>query len=42
MAHVIQTEALIEEGIITSDQGDIIARRSRQVRVRIRARRRMS
>ena len=33
MAHVIQTEALIEEGIITSDQGDIIARRSRQVMV---------
>lgn len=33
MAHVIQTEALVEEGVITSDQGDIIARRSRQVMV---------
>ena len=33
MAHVIQTEALIEEGIISSDQGAIIARRSRQVMV---------
>jgi hypothetical protein len=33
MAHVIQTEALIKEGVITSDQGAIIARRSRQVMV---------
>ena len=33
MAHVIQTEALVEEGVITSDQGAIIARRSRQVMV---------
>ncbi len=33
MAHVIQTEALVKEGVITSDQGNIIARRSRQVMV---------
>ncbi len=33
MAHVIQTEALFEEGVITPDQGDIIACRSRQVMV---------
>jgi hypothetical protein len=33
MAHVIQTEALIEEGVITLDQGNIIASRSRQVMV---------
>ncbi len=33
MAHVIQTEALIEEGILTPQQGAIIARRSRQVMV---------
>jgi hypothetical protein len=33
MAHVIQTEALVEEGVITPDQGNIIARRSRQVMV---------
>jgi hypothetical protein len=33
MAHVIQTEALIEEGVISSDQGAIIASRSRQVMV---------
>lgn len=29
MAHVIQTNALIEEGILTLEQGAIIARRSR-------------
>lgn len=33
MAHVIQTEALIKEGVISSDQGAIIASRSRQVMV---------
>lgn len=33
MAHVVQTETLVEEGILTSDQGAIIARRSRQVMV---------
>jgi len=33
MAHVIQTEALVQEGVITPDQGNIIARRSRQVMV---------
>lgn len=33
MAHVIQTDALVEEGVITPDQGNIIARRSRQVMV---------
>jgi hypothetical protein len=33
MAHVIQTEALIKEGVITTDQGNIIARRSRRVMV---------
>ena len=33
MAHVIQTEALVKEGVITSDQGNIIASRSRQVMV---------
>lgn len=33
MAHVIQTEALIVEGVITPDQGSIIAQRSRQVMV---------
>lgn len=33
MAHVIQTETLVEEGVISPDQGAIIARRSRQVMV---------
>lgn len=33
MTHVIQTDALINEGILTADQGSIIARRSRQVMV---------
>ena len=33
MAHVIQTEALVQEGVISSDQGAIIASRSRQVMV---------
>lgn len=33
MAHVIQTDALMEEGIISAAQGAIIARRSRQVMV---------
>lgn len=33
MTHVIQTEALVGEGILTPDQGRIIARRSRQVMV---------
>ncbi len=33
MTHVVQTEVLVKEGIITSDQGAIIARRSRQVMV---------
>ena len=33
MAHVVQTNALIEEGILTLEQGAIIARRSRQVMV---------
>jgi hypothetical protein len=33
MAHVIQTEALIKEGVITTDQGNIIARRSGRVMV---------
>lgn len=33
MAHVIQTDALIQEGVITAQQGTIIARRSRQVMV---------
>ncbi len=33
MPHVVQTEALIAEGILTADQGAIIARRSRQVMV---------
>lgn len=31
MAHVIQTDALVSEGILTTDQGIIIAQRSRQV-----------
>ncbi|AGI66276.1 putative membrane protein [Octadecabacter antarcticus 307] len=35
MAHVIQTEALVEEGVITPNQGNVIARRSRQVMVSI-------
>lgn len=33
MAHVIQTQALVSEGILTPDQGNIIASRSRQVMV---------
>jgi hypothetical protein len=33
MTHVIQTEALITEGVITQDQGTIIASRSRRVMV---------
>lgn len=33
MAHVIQTETLVAEGILTADQGIVIARRSRQVMV---------
>lgn len=33
MPHVVQTEALVAEGILTADQGSIIARRSRQVMV---------
>ena len=33
MAHVVQTEALVDEGILTPDQAKIIARRSRQVMV---------
>lgn len=33
MTHVIQTETLVAEGILTADQGEIIARRSRQVMV---------
>lgn len=33
MAHVIQTEALVEEGVISFEQGAIIASRSRQVMV---------
>lgn len=33
MTHVIQTDALVEEGVITADQGAIIASRSRQVMV---------
>ena len=33
MAHVVQTEALVYEGILTPDQAKIIARRSRQVMV---------
>lgn len=33
MPHVVQTEALVAEGILTPDQGDIIASRSRQVMV---------
>lgn len=33
MPHVIQTEALVGEGILTPEQGRIIARRSRQVMV---------
>jgi len=33
MTHVIQTEALIAEGVITQDQGTIIASRSRRVMV---------
>lgn len=33
MAHVIRTEALVDEGVITADQGALIARRSRQVMV---------
>lgn len=31
MAHVVQTEALVEEGVLTAAQGAIIARLSRQV-----------
>ena len=33
MPHVVQTETLVAEGILTADQGSIIARRSRQVMV---------
>ena len=33
MAHVVQTETLVDEGILTPDQAKIIARRSRQVMV---------
>ena len=33
MAHVVQTEALVDEGILTPVQAKIIARRSRQVMV---------
>ena len=33
MPHVVQTEALIAEGVLTPAQGQIIARRSRQVMV---------
>ncbi|MBU2992557.1 hypothetical protein Q4555_08390 [Octadecabacter sp. 1_MG-2023] len=33
MAHVIQTDALVQEGVISSEQGAIIASRSRQVMV---------
>lgn len=33
MPHVVQTQSLIDEGVLTPDQGAIIARRSRQVMV---------
>jgi hypothetical protein len=33
MAHVVQTEVLVDEGILTPDQAKIIAHRSRQVMV---------
>lgn len=33
MTHVIQTDALVAEGVLTFDQGKIIASRSRQVMV---------
>ena len=33
MTHVVQTDALVAEGILSPDQGRIIARRSRQVMV---------
>lgn len=33
MAHVIQTDTLVDEGVITAQQGTIIAARSRQVMV---------